>query len=344
MDKGQRAFGLDILRASAILLVIFAHMTVPFKNGLYGEFWKGVSSQFGTLGVEIFFVLSGFLIGTIIIKIFNKEEKYNLKQIKNFWTRRWYRTLPNYYLVLFLTMFLFYWLYNEIDFSWRYLLFLQTPQWLIIVWSLIVEEWFYLLFPLLLFGVSIIPKIKSKYKILLITICITIVVPVLSRILNILTFIPLFDKIGIGVLIGFLCYYHNEFYTRHRKIMFLVGLLLFFISVAGLFEFDGLLLLFDKLVLNFSILFMIPMLSQTKQPKNRIIFNSITYISIISYSLYLTHTTIIEVFYKIFGDLGYIGTLVSLVLVFSIASILYYFYEKPTTDLRDRVNHNIYKL
>jgi peptidoglycan/LPS O-acetylase OafA/YrhL len=182
--------------------------------------------------------------------------------------------------------------------------------------------------------------------------------PVLLRILDIIHLtnfsfawgfiknsISLFDSIGIGVLMGFLYYYHQEFYINHKKGIFLIGSFLFLISVIGLFVFNNptivmeLLRLIDILVLNFSISFMIPLLSQMKQLTNKTITYSITEISLISYSLYLTHTTIIEVFYKTFtiqGLQGYLQTFISLILVFALAEILYHVYEKPMTALRDK--------
>jgi len=354
MEKKERIFGLDILRATAILLVIFAHLSIPFKNGIHKEFWDAVSSQTGILGVELFFVLSGFLIGTILIKLFNKEEKYNLKQIKGFWIRRWFRTLPNYYFVLILTIIVFYSLYGKIDASWTYFLFIQSPSYLVVAWSLMVEEWFYLLFPLLIFVITLFLKRNSKYKILLIAVGIIIIIPILLRILNIIDLIDLsfalkfiqntialFDSIGIGVLAGFLYYYHKEFCINHKKTLFFWGVLLFSFSSVGLFIFNNpgilseLLRLLDILALNFSVLLMIPSLSEMKQPRNKI-FGIITYISLISYSLYLTHTTIIEVFYKTSFLTGYVRSLTSLLLAFVIAAILYHLFEKPTTALREK--------
>ena len=350
----KRAFGLDILRATAILLVIFAHMTIPFKTGIHSKFWDAISAQTGLLGVELFFVLSGFLIGTILIKLFNKDEKYNIKQIKDFWIRRWFRTLPNYYLVLILVIFIYYYIYGKIDLSWIYFVFLKAPDYLAVAWSLIVEEWFYLLFPLLLLCIAKISK--KKYVSLLITICLIIIIPILLRIyllkfpssFNFIITFSYFDSIGIGALSGFLYYYHEELYNNHKKELFMIGLLLFFISVMGLFFFNvnptGLLQwgrIINILVLNFSTLFMIPWLYEMNPPKNKILFSLITYISLISYSLYLTHTAIIEIFYNTNHYMlnisnGYIKSFISLTLVFSLSAVLYHFFEKPMTALREK--------
>lgn len=89
----NRVFGLDFLRSIAILLVMIGHSVgyLPLK---IQQFIR----PFLVDGVAIFFVLSGFLIGGIMIKSFQKE--INFKNITNFWIRRWMRTLPNYYLIL----------------------------------------------------------------------------------------------------------------------------------------------------------------------------------------------------------------------------------------------------
>ena len=109
-------------------------------------------------GVELFFVLSGFLIGGIIIKEFQNNTAFGIKQIFHFWKRRWFRTLPNYYLILLLNVIIVYFgIIKEdfLQFNWKFFFFLQNFAhhfygffWE--SWSLSIEEWFYLLFPIIL--------------------------------------------------------------------------------------------------------------------------------------------------------------------------------------------------
>ena len=68
INYSKRIFGLDIMRAVAILLVVFSHALwiVPEKTGIIPD----LLSLSGVIGVEIFFVLSGFLIGRIVYNIF----------------------------------------------------------------------------------------------------------------------------------------------------------------------------------------------------------------------------------------------------------------------------------
>ena len=90
----KRIFGLDIVRAAAIFFVLHIHagnfvpkQVAPFYNKFFYD------------GVGVFFVLSGFLIGGILIKQVEKY-KFNFKSLLYFWVKRWSRTLPNYFLFL----------------------------------------------------------------------------------------------------------------------------------------------------------------------------------------------------------------------------------------------------
>ncbi|HTV42772.1 MAG TPA: acyltransferase family protein [Candidatus Sulfotelmatobacter sp.] len=93
----ERYFGPDLIRALAIVLVLLSH-TVPGGT----EFPAlGVARYYlGLLGVEIFFVLSGFLIGGILIDELYSDRLESISGTVSFWRRRWFRTLPNYYLFL----------------------------------------------------------------------------------------------------------------------------------------------------------------------------------------------------------------------------------------------------
>src|SRR5659263_324332 len=90
----SRIFGLDILRALAIMFVV-----IEYGSYLLPQKLRTISDFFVFDGVSIFFVLSGFLIGGILIKLIDKNG-FNFSILKTFWIRRWYRTLPNYFLIL----------------------------------------------------------------------------------------------------------------------------------------------------------------------------------------------------------------------------------------------------
>ncbi len=149
MDSSRRNFGLDLTRAIAISAVVWAHSLRSLKLG----FGERVPGLFPVDGVSVFFVLSGFLIGRII---FRSVEGKTPSELFAFYKRRWWRTLPNYYLFLLLHIAAYIALGISEKIDWRTLVFLQNinlPNTLFFreSWSLAVEEWFYILFPLLWF-------------------------------------------------------------------------------------------------------------------------------------------------------------------------------------------------
>ena len=108
-------------------------------------------------GVAMFFVLSGFLIGGILIKIINTQG-INWKIILNFWKRRWFRILPNYFLILIVLLIIGYYYTDEFTLTdkYKYFIFTQNlvtehPKFFGEAWSLSIEEWFYLLIPIIIF-------------------------------------------------------------------------------------------------------------------------------------------------------------------------------------------------
>ena len=156
----RRNFGLDAVRAFAISLVLLAHgiSIVGARLDSLGIYAWWIESPAGFYGVEIFFCLSGFLIGKALLDLETIATEHRASAIKIFLVRRWMRTLPLYYIVLAA-----YFLFPSLDTAaqtrvWSYAFFVQnviTPMpagnWFGPSWSLVIEEWSYLLFPLLAF-------------------------------------------------------------------------------------------------------------------------------------------------------------------------------------------------
>lgn len=134
---------LDGLRAIAITLVVNHHVSTYLDDSLGPlKFWM----KTGWNGVYLFFVLSGFLIGSLALR---EIEATGRLSVRTFWARRFFRTWPLYFVVLFLQAARY-----DSDFSpslWHYLTFTQNlfePKFFLHSWSLAVEEQFYLVFPL----------------------------------------------------------------------------------------------------------------------------------------------------------------------------------------------------
>lgn len=137
---------LDILRAAAIILVVNCHIISSYRpSGLLEVF------QLGGHGVDLFFVLSGWLLGKQLCEELRDSGTIDLRR---FWSRRWLRTLPAYYAMLAAT-FMQVLVEGKQDIRWSFLYFAQNYQdrmpYFSISWSLCVEEHFYLFVaPLLL--------------------------------------------------------------------------------------------------------------------------------------------------------------------------------------------------
>lgn len=147
----DRHFGLDLCRALAIGLVLVSHGRFFIEPLLPAA---GVLRVGGFLGVELFFVLSGFLIGSLLYRDMALAGR---NELRRFWVRRWLRTLPAYYAYLLLNL-----LAGALGLTaavqWSampaYLSFTQNLAWphppfFGEAWSLSVEEVFYLLLPAL---------------------------------------------------------------------------------------------------------------------------------------------------------------------------------------------------
>src|SRR6185437_13335940 len=92
--SSSRIPGLDTLRAAAIVLVLLYHFQVVVVDG---NSTFGFIGDVGWAGVDLFFVMSGYLIGNQILRPIARGEPFSLKL---FYIRRFLRTLPNYYLIL----------------------------------------------------------------------------------------------------------------------------------------------------------------------------------------------------------------------------------------------------
>ncbi len=359
-DYENRVYGLDIMRALAIIFVVLEHGLMLDKANTTFPWIKLIN------GVELFFVLSGFLIGSMLIRIFEKSDSFGIKTMGRFWIRRWFRTLPNYYLVLLINIFIVYFGIIHEDFSqfnWKFFFFLQNfsgpfTDFFWESWSLSIEEWFYLIFPMLLGLIFLLLKVfrvQKKY-IFLISILILLFVPLLLRIFIASRFtvnefylgtriqkvvIYRLDSIALGLLAAFIQRWYPVFWHRSRNISFIIGIVACYIILYIHWPPD---LFFTKVfrifIESFCCFLLLPKFeSIRKGPK--ILIRFFTHISLISYSMYLLNLAVIsEVLYVNFPPRGphtawaLYGVYWILVLIFS--TLLYKYYEKPMMDLRDR--------
>lgn len=137
----KRSFGIDLIRTLSVIIVIFRHykVTEGFNFGLYA--------------IDYLFVISGYLIGQILLKDFYRSESTSFSTATHFMIRRWFRILPLYYFAIFLKFLILPDIGSNIVY---YILFLQNHFYGIdfypVTWTLVIDEWFYLGAPLLLYG------------------------------------------------------------------------------------------------------------------------------------------------------------------------------------------------
>src|SRR5690349_5960524 len=152
----ERQPGLDLLRALAIILVVIYHA------GIMGSPLPGRIHRWGWIGVDLFFVLSGYLIGGQLLAPLARGERISLRR---FFARRALRIMPAYLVVLAIYFLLP---------SWREYPDMAQPLWKFLLsiqnialhggtafshaWSLAVEDQFYLVLPLILLFASQSPR------------------------------------------------------------------------------------------------------------------------------------------------------------------------------------------
>ena len=368
IDYTKRIFGLDIMRAVAILMVLFSHTLwiVPGAKGLIPD----LLSLAGVLGVEIFFVLSGYLIGRIVFKIFIKDD-FNFNKIKYFWIRRWFRTLPNYYLILILNVLLVLYLGSDLPQNlWLYFIFFQNFAWEMPLffsesWSLPIEEFAYIIGPILLY-ILFYFKVKTDKKKLfaIITICIILFFIITKIIYNMsisnsdmmfwnvnLKAITIYriDAIYYGVLASYLAMINPDKWQNRRWMSFFIGAFIFGILnfiiptqrvfiITHPFFWNVLYLPINSIAIAFSL----PLLSTIKSAP-RFVLIPVTYISLISYSMYLLHYSIVLQLLKHFIPSEglakfdvFVYISVYIISTILLAYFLYRVYEKPMMDLREK--------
>jgi peptidoglycan/LPS O-acetylase OafA/YrhL len=357
----KRIYWLDILRAWAILCVMQIHSfdyLVPHYNVHY--YWLLLID-----GVDIFFVLSGFLIGGILLRMANDPAGFNLRE---FWLRRWFRTLPNYYLLVIVLMPAYIYYFKHVpDKALHYLTFSQSlfsrhPHFFPEAWSLAIEEWFYLLVPIGLWLVLRFAGRQQRTAILIYIVSVIITVT-LYRIYMIgkLTGTPGFewqhdirkvvvlrlDAIMYGFLGAYAAYYYPASWPRRRWLLFITGLMLCF---GGRYMGGRYPVFYQYANMSatcLGVLCMLPMLASITTGSGPV-HKALTFISIISYSMYLLNYTVVQNIVlpgicKLAGidintSLGgaWVAWALFYILTIGMSWGLYRYYERPMTQLRER--------
>ena len=364
IGQKQRVFGLDVVRAVAILLIMVSHsvlLMAPESDSL----WALGARLCGAIVVDVFFVLSGFLIGGLLLRNF-ENNKIHWKDLRYFWIRRWFRTLPNYYLILLVNVGLGYWVFQNVPSNvWTYFFFLQNatsamPDFFTESWSLSIEEFSYLIGP---FVAYLLLRLRlSKKASFLGAVVVMLVIGWIAKgyfhaqhevesyhfwtthLRKVI--ITRIDSIYYGFLVIYVLQHFPKFVHMYKRICFILG-------KALLIGMHGLLFWLDATVVNapsFFNLWYLPLISVSvglmlfevsswrKAPLR--LQRPVRFVSIVSYALYLVNFSIVfmllQEFFPVTNMTTSIVRLLSFwILSFTLAAILYRFYEQPMTDLRD---------
>ena len=364
IPEKHKLLGLDHLRALAITAVFLFHYQ------LFGHpAWVEKAGEFGWTGVDLFFVLSGFLISS---QLFGAIAKGKTIAMREFFAKRFFRIIPPYLIVLIL--------YISIPFLrerehlaplWRYLTFtlnfgldLHHTGTFTHAWSLCVEEQFYLILPLTfwLFSYFRVGK-KAVYLIAALFIAGFIIrwlswhywiephisADDLRAIWNQFIYYPTYNRLD-GLLVGvsiagiYTFYPHvKESINKYSNILMLAGIVVliaaYFICIPET-GFSATLWGFPLIALGYGII-----VAAIVCPAN-ILYNlksKITsQLATLSYGIYLVHKLMIHLTQSLPASTGIdkdSNLMMLLCIMSSIAGalILRYTIEKPSLRLRDKV-------
>jgi peptidoglycan/LPS O-acetylase OafA/YrhL len=361
----SRNYGLDLLRAAAIGMVLISHFSLVFV-GLLDP--NPVVQGAGFLGVELFFVMSGFLIGQILLRTVLISPI--VSEVIVFWARRWFRTLPAYYVVITILLALSAAGLWAPAFDQRFLSFYPFLQNIFsrdvwegffgVGWSLVIEEWFYLLFPLILIASR--RFIRGQDETVVFAVCALMIVgPLALRLILALTtaedwwtirksIAPRFDAIEFGVLIAALKTYRSgaiDAMQRSRwscaivSAIGIIGIMVALRSGPGVVESVWMKTLgFTIAPACFALI--LPAFLAISRTTTSPVANIVTSISVTSYSVYLVHWDLLQMVRGInFGQPAYWSALLRIPLglaaTFIVAWLLYVFVERYFMKVRDRL-------
>ena len=377
-QRYQRNFGLDALRSLAICVVLMNHGYLGFFVGTGLSRWEGwhaALSACAVFAIEWLFVLSGFLIGSMMIRSFEARSGW-WASARDFWLRRWFRTIPNYYLFLAVNAALAWWGIEEGKFSWSFAVFSQNLAWaqqkplfFAEAWSLALDEWFYFLMPILLGAVALLWRAPRQQLFWAVALLLIVIPGVLRSVITPpahffewddqirrVTIMHL-DATGWGVAAAILNRWHGAWWTRRQGLKALIGLALLAGAVLAMFYFmridwrgffGG---RFNDVALiaapSLGVLLMLPWLSALQMRWGAARWLAAR-IGDYSYSVYLCHFPLLLLMTHALKTLGWdIGSIVVpvvvlwLLMVLAVSALVFHSFEKPLSDLRERFTKRV---
>jgi peptidoglycan/LPS O-acetylase OafA/YrhL len=360
----NKLYGLDHLRTLAITLVFLFHYYI--LSGGQPE-WLPAVANFGWTGVDLFFVLSGFLISSQLF--FQLKQGKNIS-FKQFFLKRFFRIVPVFLVTVGLYfLFPFFREKESLPPLWKFLTFTQNLGLNLKnfgtfshCWSLCVEEHFYLFLPLILILFQLTKSMRKSYWLLIVLFLFGFAIRVYS--FNHL-YLPKSEADN-----GWLHWYKYIYYPTYNR---LDGLLIG-VSIAGISQFlPTLWSRISKYGNFFLVLSLIVLTGSYFLCENQMTFNAsifgfplvaigygfmvigaispssflynwkskiMTFTATLSYAIYLTHKGVIHMTHQFFSDFKIDSNLMLLICVvtcISFAILLNLLIEKPFMKLRYQI-------
>ncbi len=330
---------LDGLRGYAIAFVLLGHFYI-------------VKLTFAQVGVTLFFFISGFLITKLLITEHVKLQKIILK---DFYLRRFFRLYPalilmvvTYCIVVWGFGYSIVWqdIFSGLFYYTNYYLVyfkpaLPDPKYLFvspILWSLSVEEHFYLIFPLLF------AFLFSKGRVLATVLTVLIALVLIARLVTDSYFVAYYtthcraDSILYGCLSALLVYHHNsEWYFKvlRSKPAFYSGILLLMIAILVRIEYFQQTLAFTLEGISFFILVPSFLFMDQGSIIQRVVNNKFcVFVGKLSYSLYLFHWVALQIGIVLFIEKSPAWYAFVVPASIGLSLFSYYFVETPFVALR----------
>lgn len=343
MAKISRYPNLDLLRALAVMIVVFYHCCNLV--GVPSWMWKWLE-VLGSSSVELFCILSGFLIGSIY---WEENDRVGEVNIKVFILRRIYRTVPMYYFFMTLAYLAVY-VARDQDFSWTYLFFLQNYEtampFYVISWTLCVEEHFYLLMPFLVWLFLRIPK-----KLTIVSLAVLFILPLLFRLFSydetvgqvfgyqVVASHFRYESLLLGVVISQILRYHETFFDKLIRYRYFIYAATFIIISSYVF-----LPILTKAQISVTlsgILYGLCLIVAVRGKPIALATKPFTYkVAISSYSTYLAHSLWLHAWIYTFDYLGIMSAWIRIPIMFlwsfTVGYIVFKIIEKPIIRLRNR--------
>lgn len=364
IDGLSRVPALDGIRGIAVVMVIANHFLV-IKQWENEAWWKVISG--GWLGVDLFFVLSGFLITGILLNTREKPHYFS-----NFYKRRILRIFPLYFTVVFLVYFslLFFGKITgpltPFDSSGWYLTFTSNiaialknnwtyhSNWLDMnhFWSIAVEEQFYLIWPLLIW------LVRPKW--LTVSLCAGLIVfAYFARVWSDNVFgqwsmasyllMPCrIDALAAGALLALLIKARDRILQKHERLM--IQLLFFY---SGFKIIDFLIYGSGPIKGTFSVIFFACLIYLAVESTGRLNLvqklcenRVLRHLGKYSFALYIFHHLLKNVFMMLFGNylltqwpplVGQIAySLLASIIIYTLARLSWAYLEKPFLSLKQK--------